>query len=627
MEPNIPQIYNPQMRRLAYLQNARDMSYEKPLNALWTAAFSIPAEDPKNEHCRPFNFVKLYDGTEEVGLFRIIGLDLARTTEAIKTYQCEHVLATLLNDVLFQYHQIGNVGVYTPQVLRYIIDRQSIPQGQSIRRWRLGQCDFSRQFEYKWENENLLAALFSVPTCFDQDYKWEWDTTGLPWVISLKALTDQTPKAEIRYGKNMVGITKTEDATSMFNRIYPLGYGEGVNQLTIKTANNNIPHLDDPASIATYGLISTVLSDSRFENAASLKGYAQTLLGEAKDPYITYEVEALDLFRLTGAANTKFNIGDMVRVIDQEDNINVITRIANISKSNVRGDGGNITVTLANKAQDIAGSISDLQNRMRINEVYSQGATNVMMQDFSDNADANNPASFRVYIPAETARINKMRLTVGFAAFRGYSKAIKGGGATSATTENGGSTSKLTSNGGGDTVTSQSVTLKAVNMEELGDSGPGYAKHNHGIPSGVRLMATNGNDYGWVPSGAHNHEAHEHTVKIPNHDHDFSVPNHKHDLSLPAHTHDIEFGIFTGSSVNQADIIVDGTTMPRPSSYDDIDIVAYLSKDNAGRIQRNTWHTVQIKPVGQSGNTTGLTRVVASLFTQLFTNSRGGGDY
>ena len=180
VNPNIPQIFNAQMRRLAYLENAMTISYAMPLNALWTAAFSLPASDPKNEYCRPFNFVKLYDGAEYVDLFRVIGIDLSRSTVANKVYQCEHVLATLLNDILFQYHQIGNVGVYTPQVLRYILDRQIIPQGQTARRWQLGQCDFQRQFEYKWENENLLAALFSVPACFDEEYRWEWDTTGTP---------------------------------------------------------------------------------------------------------------------------------------------------------------------------------------------------------------------------------------------------------------------------------------------------------------------------------------------------------------------------------------------------------------------------------------------------------------
>ena len=93
-------------------------------------------------------------------------------------------MATLIDDVLFQYHQIGNIGVFTNEVIRYVLDRQSNPL------WKLVECDFSHQFEYKWENENLLSALFSIPQCFEEDYRWTWDTTTKPWGISLKPLPD-----------------------------------------------------------------------------------------------------------------------------------------------------------------------------------------------------------------------------------------------------------------------------------------------------------------------------------------------------------------------------------------------------------------------------------------------------
>ncbi|WP_179862906.1 hypothetical protein [Bacillus thuringiensis] len=35
---------------------------------------------------------------------------------------------------------------------------------------------------------------------------------------------------EIRYGKNLKGIEKDEDPYGIVNCIFPLGYGEGVNQ-------------------------------------------------------------------------------------------------------------------------------------------------------------------------------------------------------------------------------------------------------------------------------------------------------------------------------------------------------------------------------------------------------------
>lgn len=103
VNPSIPQIYDRDMHRLAYLENAMSVSYTLELNSLWTASFSLPAEDPKNQYCQPLNFVELYDGVERIDLFRIIGEDLTRSDDSVTVYSCEHALATLLNDVLFQY--------------------------------------------------------------------------------------------------------------------------------------------------------------------------------------------------------------------------------------------------------------------------------------------------------------------------------------------------------------------------------------------------------------------------------------------------------------------------------------------------------------------------------------------
>ena len=182
-------------------KNAYNIGYSLKLNELWTAQFTLPATDPKNIYCQPFNYVEIFDGGERIELFRIMPSTLTRNSEGNIVYQCEHVLATLMDDVLFQYHQIGNIGVGTVSVLRYILDHQL------TKRWQLRNCDFDRRFEYKWENENLLSALFSVPQPFNEGYRWEFDTTGTTWKLDLKRLPTQFV-ADIIYKKNMVEIKR-----------------------------------------------------------------------------------------------------------------------------------------------------------------------------------------------------------------------------------------------------------------------------------------------------------------------------------------------------------------------------------------------------------------------------------
>ena len=164
---------------------------------------------------------------------------------------------------MFQYHQIGNIGVGTVSVLRYIIDHQLTT------RWQLRNCDFDRRFEYKWENENLLSALFSVPQPFNEDYRWEFDTTGTTWRLDLKRLPTQFV-ADIIYKKNMVEIKKEVDPSTIVTRLYCLGYGEGDNQLNICSVNGGIPYLE--ANTSTYGIKSVFLVDRRFESAENVKG-------------------------------------------------------------------------------------------------------------------------------------------------------------------------------------------------------------------------------------------------------------------------------------------------------------------------------------------------------------------
>lgn len=117
----VPQVFDRNMKRLAYLDNAMSVGYTLETNSLWTATFTMPADDPKTEYCTPLNYVEIFDGDERIDLFRIIGEDLERSDGATRFYNCEHVLATLLNDVLFQYHQCGGTGVRTAEVLNYII--------------------------------------------------------------------------------------------------------------------------------------------------------------------------------------------------------------------------------------------------------------------------------------------------------------------------------------------------------------------------------------------------------------------------------------------------------------------------------------------------------------------------
>ena len=65
-------IYDSNMKRLAYLDKAFDISYTTKRNALWTASFKLPTADHKNEYCKPYHYAELFDNGQRVELFRIM---------------------------------------------------------------------------------------------------------------------------------------------------------------------------------------------------------------------------------------------------------------------------------------------------------------------------------------------------------------------------------------------------------------------------------------------------------------------------------------------------------------------------------------------------------------------------
>ena len=171
------EIFDKSRKRIAIAENASGVEEERKINSLWYLTFSLPYNDAKNEYCQPFNYIR-YNGGE---LYRIMPVDAEITETGLLTYQCEHVLATLIDNVLFGYHVVGNRGTYTADCIRYVLNRQC------VQNWVLYECDFARQFEYGWTQETLLSALFSIATPLS-DYMWVTDTSVYPWRLSLKSI-------------------------------------------------------------------------------------------------------------------------------------------------------------------------------------------------------------------------------------------------------------------------------------------------------------------------------------------------------------------------------------------------------------------------------------------------------
>ncbi|MFK4568378.1 phage tail spike protein [Enterococcus sp. UD-01] len=640
----------------AILENAHNVSYEKIENQIGNIEFTMPLDDPKNSFLQEMLWVELTDNENEyIGLYRVmlstIRKDAGNNTI---TYTAAHALSTLLDSVLFGYHELVNRK--TVDVINYILNKQT------TKNWVLKKCDFTRYFSYAWENENGLAdALFSIPAAFDEDYVWEWNTQVYPFELSL--VRPQTEVvARIQEGYNMQGFEIERDPNNLVNRIYPLGAGEGINQVNIKSVNNNLTYVEDKKAIEKYGLVEYVWVDQRFTIPQSLKDNAVSMLKKWSIPKVSWSITAADLTKLTDdpLIIDKLRKGG-VAMINTNDYGSINLRIKREAKRDVFGAPQDLDLDLGNLKDDISTTMSDLGRKQEINETYSQGATNILNYSYQDNCEAAYPANIEFYLDDDVFHVNTVELTFKTKRYRGYTKAVKGGGARVQSTSSGGASTQTSSSGGG--YSSGSTTAggggssqtSSVNGQSTQTSSAGGShrhlmftpsnasgpiqqdtKYEAGSGQLLRLDGSNRPIYTREESGNHSHSvstpAHSHSVNIPNHSHSFSVnipnhthnvniPSHTHQVNLPDHTHPLEWGIYEASdSASKVDIIVDGTTIPlHEISQNRLDLVKYLRKTSTGKIARGN-HTIQIKP-------NKLARIEAQVICRVFIQSQLGGQF
>ncbi len=421
-----PRLYDSGMSLLAILENASVRLDALKLNDLSRVSFTLPSADPKNDLCLDRRFVEVFDGEESAGIFRVTGSPESDATApgGVIRYEAEHAIATLLDDVFPEYTEYGGSGISTLQSIAFILSKQTVA------RWQAGSCAYDKAFQHKWEHDDLLTALFSVARPFE-DCRWAYDFGTAPWTVHLTRMGTQ-PECEVRFRRNMKGVARARDSRTYITKLYCLGYGEGVNQLSIQSVNGGKKYLladtYDPADPA-----SGVFVDAGVEDPALLKSLGEEVLRRTKTPKYSYRVSAADLYRATGLEWDRFSEGRMLRVYDGKGSFTA--RVVQVSKPDPAGDPGNVELTLANGDGDLADVIGSLADRAKINLLASQGATNLYAQQFGDNCDKDSPARLRFYVPGNCVRINRVLLSWEYEPFRAYSKGNAAAGSAAVTSE------------------------------------------------------------------------------------------------------------------------------------------------------------------------------------------------
>ena len=599
-------------RAIAYLENAYDVSYEKEANSIWSASFSLPLNDRKVSKVKQLGYVEIVDvDGEYIGLFRVMPeLTTVNADRAEVKFELKHVLSTLMDSVMFKYHEIPP-NTTTRETIEYLLNLQK------VKHWKLGRCDFEKYFQYSWENENgLVDALWSVPKPFVDEYMWTYDTTTYTWVLNL-IKPDLNVTARVRESHNLKGFKIEKNPNQLVNRVYPLGSGEGVNQLNIKKVNpSGQAYVENAQSIMEYGLIEYVWVDRRITDAKTLYESAKALLEKFAKVKVSWEIDAVDLLKCVTSRGEKvpkideLRLGKVIQIRTEKFGI-INMRILKESKSDMFADPGNIQLFIGNVLTDLGTTQADIERKIEINQLYSQGATNILNYDKADNADEQYPVKFRIYIDDDVVKINTCELTFNTTKFRAYSKSLSGGGAAISTT--------TTQAAGQSTQTSSANGTHRHRMfiDRTNTTGPFAFKDAWYSAYGSGMFSFKKANFSGEPGDIYTEQAadnHTHTVTTPSHTHNLSV-------TIPAHTHDIQYGIYEDNDIaDRVTITVDGNVIPgTDTNKERFNIVEYLSKSNDGTINRG-WHEIIMTPNKRA-------RIEAQITMRVFIKSQLGGEF
>jgi len=565
------------------LNNVFSLDTVDSLDAIGTASFSVPASDPRTALITPgvqFDIWDEVDGYLGRYFYERRNLSDSGNGQANIGIEAYNALAELSR------YTVAFRRSYTYTLVDEVVDDllAIAPGWTSTIDAAIGHTTVS------YEGESVLIAIDELRDRWGKHYRLESGTKnfgfgafGVDSGVRITNMAGQVPididaHTEIAMVRS---IQLVEESGAIFNRIIPLGDGQGVSQLTIQHATagdyttqtgtnkdgSTYYYIEDAASIAAYGVHEQVLaytnirpitnSDANIEYAANaLKRAAEVYIGKNKSPKTTYNVTVEGLRRAVLP-------GDTVRlvyrgVVDGYGymDLNSDFYVMDISrKRNVNGT--RVAVLEISSVNDRRTSDSDVMigviHDLKALKLHVQASICYLKDNLTKRIDSSTPATMEIKLGDEVRALNYAKLKVTTATLKSSVTSVAAAGAAVGSTASGGSSTPTSSSGGGTSTTSGSGggTTQTSGTDNNTHQHAVFVKDS--IPSGytaypVSILLKSSSTshfyhtgYGLqvVNSGTALAD-HTHDITIPNHTHSITIAAHTHDITIPAHTHGIE---------------------------------------------------------------------------------------
>jgi len=352
---------------LAVLEKAKDVCIRERLNGEFGLSFSLPVDDPKWEYLAEENFIKM---DNQLFVIREIGDE--HSLSAWRHVQCEHIFFLLIDDYIEDKRAENCTALYA--LTRVLEDTP----------FSVGTVDVVGTNTAYFIQMNPLAGINRIIE------RWGGEAQPDNWTVHLLQRRGTDHGVQLRYRKNLKQIRRIVDTRGVVTRLYAYGR-DGI---TFADINDGKTYIDS-SNISLWRRPKCGEIKTDHEDPAELLAYAQEHLVTLDTPFVSYEVDVVELKTLAEYGSLEaFELGDDIRVIDENLKIDIKARVVEYERYPLEPHRSR--VTLANfkpGIEDELGKLKDTKETIdraftdagKLNTTWLDGIIDVLRNELVAN--------------------------------------------------------------------------------------------------------------------------------------------------------------------------------------------------------------------------------------------------
>lgn len=304
----------------AVLIDATDAVVTKEVNGSHTFEFELPATH------RHVDLIKAERTVDVAGeRYWVRRLETARTSRAV----------TLNVYAEARFYELATAGQIDKREFKQVTAGDVMAIALAGTGWKVGVANVSTLRTYEIEDTNPLALLRTVQDNHGGDLIF--DNTARRVSLVTKSGRDQG--VGFFYGHGLTEAKRVEDTTSLVTRMY----ARNADGVTIAAINGGKPYVED---YTFTDKVKTAVYD--FKSGTSpytMLSMAQATLANRSRPDYSYEVKVSDLSARTAVDTDRFDVGDVVTVVDAAVGLSETQRIVRLEYNVIRPWESQITLS------------------------------------------------------------------------------------------------------------------------------------------------------------------------------------------------------------------------------------------------------------------------------------------